>query len=97
MKCIDLRTPWSPYSFRIEFVQLSLAIGLTPQAEYFGFRTEGHVHQLLEPASIVDFAENTSKNDAIVPHLHEQHVARVVRSPVNGETLLLQQSTTDGP
>ena len=59
----------SIYSFCVEFIQLGFPFHFSPQADHPCLRTKSHVHQFLEPASIVDFAQNTSENDAIIPDL----------------------------
>lgn len=52
----------SYYLFRVEFVELSFAIVLAPQAQDLCLRTVRHVDQLFKPPTITDGAVDATED-----------------------------------
>lgn len=54
----------------VEFVKLCLLAVPPPQTQHFGLGTVGHINELLIPPALIDCANVTAQDDAVVTHLN---------------------------
>lgn len=57
------------YLLGVELVKLCLLTVPPPQTQHFGLGTVGHIYELLIPPALIDCADVTAQDDAVVTHL----------------------------
>lgn len=61
---------WASHLLRVELVELCLLAVSPPQTQHFGLGTVRHIYELLIPPALIDSANVTAQDDAVVTHLN---------------------------
>lgn len=59
------------YLLGVKLVKLCLLAVPPPQTQYFGLRAVGHINELLIPPALIDRANVTAQDNAVITHLHK--------------------------
>lgn len=57
------------YLLGVELVELCFLTVPPPQTQHFGLWTVGHIYELLIPPALIDCADVTAQDNAVVTHL----------------------------